>query len=203
MPRYVIDEDTKKNMNRLAPKLLFHGTRFLTHILAADELSATLRSDGDIFFSRCPNGALGYAEKHRYDFDDGRGAIIAIDRQRLEASYDVFRAREARNANAVDDGLTEWIFAPLEDLSTFVVGILRLEDLHPALGVSAPRRPACDPYVPVEPSKRERLAGELRDVVSRNPGDHRLCRAVETLMPEIMDMSSIRWPFLNGDGTLA
>lgn len=200
MPEYTISQQTIENMQSIAPRLLFHGTRYLSHIMTDDELAPPRHHDGATHFTRNPNVALWYAERQRYDFDDGRGAIIVVDRDRLEPHYAL---NEGQPDAEVDRDETKWVAAPLRDLSTYVVGILRLEDLQPDLGVGPPRIPKCKPYVPVEPSTRQGLAREARSFMRRHPHNHPLKKALEAVLLEITDTSSIRWPFLTGDGTLA
>lgn len=65
--------------------VLFHGTRFLANILLHEELATSIIGDPAVHLTSCPEEAAAYATAGPRPFDDGRGAIIVLDRDRLEA----------------------------------------------------------------------------------------------------------------------
>lgn len=198
--KYRLPTATRRLLQKLAPEVLFHGTRFLSHIVADDELAAPLDGNGAIYFSRCPDEASWHAATRRYDFDDGRGAIIALDRQRLAANYKIHPLQIRDASGQSEAGTVEYIAAPLHDLSDYVVGILRLEHVTPGLGLTPPRTPNGERYVPVEVTLRAWLANELRELVNDIEADKRTRKALCKLVGEHGGPAVRVWPFLNGPG---
>jgi hypothetical protein len=61
---------------------LFHGTRYLNAILESGMLVPPEVGDPEVSFSRSPNEAAFWATLPRDD-DEGRGAVLVFDRDRL------------------------------------------------------------------------------------------------------------------------
>jgi hypothetical protein len=64
---------------------LFHGTRYLSSILSDGYLKPT-GNPGAVRFSRSPDAAAYWAMGDRDD-DEGRGAVLVFDRDRLNVKY--------------------------------------------------------------------------------------------------------------------
>jgi hypothetical protein len=65
---------------------LFHGTRYLNSILSDGYLKPTGNPEA-VYFSRSADAAAYWATMERGEGEDGRGAILVLDRDRLSARY--------------------------------------------------------------------------------------------------------------------
>ena len=65
---------------------LFHGTRYLSSILSDGYLKPTGDPEA-VRFSRSADAAAYWATMERGEGEDGRGAILVFDRDRLNARY--------------------------------------------------------------------------------------------------------------------
>jgi hypothetical protein len=65
---------------------LFHGTRYLNEILASGFLEPSTVGATAVCFSRSPDAAAYWAAMPRDD-DEGRGAVLVFDRDRLATRY--------------------------------------------------------------------------------------------------------------------
>ena len=82
----LLSNETKDKLVNLAPDVLFHGTRFLVPIFIHDEIALSLTTEA-VHLTSCPEEAATYAAAGPRPFDDGRGAIIALDRSLLPDTY--------------------------------------------------------------------------------------------------------------------
>jgi hypothetical protein len=90
--RIIRPTDTRAWLTQRARELsagraaLFHGTRYLSEILADGYLQLAVIGDSKVCFSRNPGEAARWATIPRDD-DEGRGAVLAFDRDRLRMRY--------------------------------------------------------------------------------------------------------------------
>ena len=121
----------------LAPKVLFHGTRFLVPIIFQDELAFS-NTTSLVHLTTCPDEAARIAAGPARPFDCGRGAIIALDHGRLE-NHDFL-------SYPLQPGLTEteWVCDSIHPLSEYIVGVFWVDGLVEGVGL-APRLPIDGP----------------------------------------------------------
>lgn len=172
---------------------MFHGTRFARHILRDNELAATTNDDA-VYFTRRPDLAYRHALLPKYDFDEGRGAVFVLDRDRLAKDYRLEKSANKRRRRR-SEGADETILGPVTDLSIYVVGVFRLEDVAPGLGICDPRTPHGEPYVPVAKATR-RLLAERLDALSLSLPSRRAREAIKALKDEIEAAAFNDWPLL-------
>ena len=123
----LLDTNVRDRLMSLGPKVLFHGTRFLVPIIMNDELAISIE-DHSVALTSCPEVAARIAASGPRPFDDGRGAIIALDWARLE-SPDQFCFQQWGEPH--EYCVTE----PIHPLSDYIVGIFWLDQLAPGIGL--------------------------------------------------------------------
>lgn len=123
----LLNSETHAKLLGLAPRVLFHGTRYLVPILIHDELA--LSADEHVVnLTLDPEEAARCAARGPRRFDDGRGAILALDWARLEAPDDFCLSEGGAPG---EFGTTE----PIAPLSDYLVGVFWLDSLVPGLGI--------------------------------------------------------------------
>ena len=134
----LLSNETKDKLVNLAPDVLFHGTRFLVPIFIHDEIALSLTTEA-VHLTSCPEEAATYAAAGPRPFDDGRGAIIALDRSLLPDTY----KGEGKN-----DFMREYGIHPL---SHCAVGVFWLDELAPGAGLLPRLTPPGPLKLPAQP----------------------------------------------------
>lgn len=158
----LIPTAARRALLRTTTNPLFHGTRYMSHILAQDELSVNAL-EHSLSLTRCPDAAASHANNGPRDWDDGCGAIIVLDGDRLRTQYRVTPWSDAAWIHQRE--CEEYLDQTITPLSRFAVGYIGLADLAPQLGVYEPRRPRGEPHIPVPPGpalRLRRLAAETK-----------------------------------------
>lgn len=127
---------TRRRLLGLAPQVLYHGTRYMAAILRDNELGVPGSGYPSISFTRCPDVAARFANVGPRDWDEGRGGIIAIDRRKLASRHQIHTYFEEAPVYEAE----EYVDAPIENLSSYIVGTFWLDELVPGAGLMPPRR---------------------------------------------------------------
>lgn len=148
----------RRALLRTTPAPLFHGTRYMSAILADDELCLGVGSAG-VSLTRCPDVAAYHASNGPRDWDDGRGAIIVLDQDRLRAKYRRYPIND--EFWIVGTEAEERVDEPVSRLSDCAVGYVWLDSVCPGIGLKEPRR-VCSPERQVRLGPLTLLRREIR-----------------------------------------
>lgn len=126
----IIDQLVRASIENLSPRILFHGTRFLVPILIHDEL-ATSNDEHVVNLTSDLGEAAQWAARGPRPFDEGRGAIVALDWSGLEIAGFNLSQCEGQDDLESDYYTSE----PIHPLSDFILGIFWLDQIIPGLGL--------------------------------------------------------------------
>lgn len=131
MPPLHVEELTLSKIARAKAKgrdAIYHGTRFPRALFAENILRSSDTGDDVICFSRSPDVAAYFALMQRYwdeqPIDEGRGALLVLDRPKLSARYRL----EANHDITLDlprDEMEERIWGrDVYDMSRYLIAVV-------------------------------------------------------------------------------
>jgi hypothetical protein len=126
----ILSELVCARLRALAPSLLFHGTGFMSAILADDAVGA----DEEYIYATVDPQFAAHQANRRREGDEGRGGIVAFDRVKLASLSLIYNLPTV--AWHPRDRL---IYVPLYLLREYVVDTFWLDGLSPTGGVEDPR----------------------------------------------------------------
>ncbi|CAN1547345.1 hypothetical protein MCEMIH16_02017 [Caulobacteraceae bacterium] len=177
-------------LNNLSSNVVYHGTRYLSHILRTDELSLPLEGEQAIWMTDSIYHAAGFALEGPRPYDDGRGAVIAFDADKLFAA---FKSRKKERRWEIEYRIRDRI----DDVSRFIVGVVRLDDVHEGWGKATPLYPAGDQRLLVGTSERDRIMAGLDKAESRlGDASHEDRDKFYELKRDVFGGIPRMWPFL-------
>jgi hypothetical protein len=116
----------------------------MSDVLRDNELGVPITGKRHVSFTRCPEVAAYWADAGPRDWDEGRGGIISVDRQKLAAHH---RIRHD-NYWGTREEAEEYVLAPVANLANCIVGTFWLDELTAGVGLMPPRRPMGERYMP-------------------------------------------------------
>lgn len=123
--------------------VLYHGTRYFNAIRATDTLRRAPFGDLCVSMTRRPEVACYVAMSDRDD-DEGLGAVLVLDRQKLQARYQI-DVRHCACWDGCGHGPDPWMFDEAEEaiwqdivrLRRYLIDIVYIDEVLPAVQVAA------------------------------------------------------------------
>jgi len=137
----------------------------MARILRDNELGMPISQEKMVWLTRSPEVAAYWADVGPRDWDEGRGGIIALDRDKLATRHSIYPYAYCRGATGEQDEMEEYLFAPIEDLSRYVAATFWLDELSPGEGVRPPRIPRGKHYMPA--TSLAHVMGRFRSLTRR------------------------------------
>ncbi|GHC79550.1 hypothetical protein [Limoniibacter endophyticus] len=109
--------------------VLYHGTRYIDAIVESNSILCAPYGDTCVSLTRRPETAIYFASLPRDD-EDERGAVLILDRQKLQAAYRIDIRHCDCFGGASNDEAEEAIWKDVVDLRRFLIDVVYVDDVR-------------------------------------------------------------------------